>query len=500
MLLVHESGALTKPPLLARDVQLYHLAEYLTEFLIYFMLVFSPWAFGTTEPWSIWVMNVCGYGLGLLLLIKMTVRWTKGYRPARWAEHAQAGHLLQALRPYLLTRALAVLTLGILSYCLVAAVNARATFNPLSLTFDYHDCVTWLPRSFDSHGTWEAFWRYVAAACWFWALRDWLLGKSAAEQAAQSVTPALPIRLERVLWVLAINGGFLGLEGIIQRLSDSPKLLFLVKPEIHQSAQTQFASYAYRANGAQYFNLLWPVCLAFWWRTQRSKSLKPIAKRLLLAGTVIMASCPIISSARGAALVDLSMMLAAALLLLVPLFFFKDRYPGKNKARSAGWVVLFLAGTLAAGLGLGWKQLRPRMDDFTTGLKEREQLYDRARVIAGDYPVFGTGPGSFERVFQLYRGSPATYWPAQLHNDWLETRVTFGWLGSGLIAIALFTVLLRGFVSGGIRAGNHIIILTWLSLTGCLVQARWDFPMQVYSILLLFLVGCAVLFTVCRTP
>ena len=33
-------------------------------------------------------------------------------------------------------------------------------------------------------------------------------------------------------------------------------------------------------------------------------------------------------------------------------------------------------------------------------------------------------PGTFEPVFQLYRGSQDEYWPAQLHNDWLETRIT----------------------------------------------------------------------------
>src|SRR5262249_38928741 len=53
------------------------------------------------------------------------------------------------------------------------------------------------------------------------------------------------------------------------------------------------------------------------------------------------------------------------------------------------------------------------------------EMYARARPMAADYPLFGTGPGSFVTVFQLYRRSYETYWPAQLHNDWLETRITF---------------------------------------------------------------------------
>ena len=51
----------------------------MTEMLIYFMLVFSPWAFGTTEPWSIWIMNYAAFGLGALLITKWIIRFTTKY-------------------------------------------------------------------------------------------------------------------------------------------------------------------------------------------------------------------------------------------------------------------------------------------------------------------------------------------------------------------------------------------------------------------------------------
>ena len=55
-------------PLLARDVQAYRLCEDLTEVLIYPMAILSPWAFGTTDQWAMWVMNAAGYALGVLPL------------------------------------------------------------------------------------------------------------------------------------------------------------------------------------------------------------------------------------------------------------------------------------------------------------------------------------------------------------------------------------------------------------------------------------------------
>jgi hypothetical protein len=41
----------------AADVQLYRLCDAAAGGLILLMVVFSPWAFGTTEIWSTWIMN-----------------------------------------------------------------------------------------------------------------------------------------------------------------------------------------------------------------------------------------------------------------------------------------------------------------------------------------------------------------------------------------------------------------------------------------------------------
>jgi hypothetical protein len=59
-------------------------------------------------------------------------------------------------------------------------------------------------------------------------------------------------------------------------------------------------------------------------------------------------------------------------------------------------------------------------------------------------------------------------------------------------------VLAHWFVPGGIRAGWRFTVLLWLALTGCLAHARFDFPFQVPSILLSFLLLCAVLSVVSR--
>jgi len=216
-----------------------------------------------------------------------------------------------------------------------------------------------------------------------------------------------------------------------------------------------------------------------------------------------MAASPIISSTRGGALITVGIIVLAAIALLTAHFLFSSppNEHGSTAKITALFLLLFFAGTLALGFLLGWKTLRPRLEQIGEGFDGREEMYAAARPMAADFPLFGTGPSTFDSVFGLlYRISTETYWPAQLHNDWLETRITFGWLGSSLIAAAFVIVLLRWFVPTGIHGGRRFIILTWLALAGCLVHARFDFPFQIYSILFLFLVICAILFNLSRRP
>ena len=494
------SGLEPRPRRLSlRLLRLHRACDDLSGMLIYVMVVFSPWAFGATQPWSIWTMNGLGYLLGIFLGIKLAIRNRTGYQPARWSENNVNARNDEARLMRWLIRTLAAMTLLLLAYCLAGVINARSTYRADSASFDYHPFVFWLPNSHDRHGGWLAFCNYLALALAFWSVRDWILGKSVNEERAErsplnvlGLRPAfaLPERLRLLLWVLCINGGLLGIEGIVQRLAGTDKLLFFMETRINKAAVDQFGSYAYRSNAAQYFNLVWPACLGFWCSLQSAvqKKKSPFKARHLIAACVmIMAAAPIISSTRAGAIVAvIELALAVGILCFArPQTSFKMRMG-----------ILFSAVlTLGFGAWLGWATLEPRLEPeaFQNSLAGRNDLYETARQMAADYPVFGTGPGTFEPLFQIYRVNPDEYWPAQLHNDWLQTLITFGWAGSLLIAIAFGCVLVRPFIAGGIAGGRELTLLLWVSLAGCLLHARYDFPFQICSVLFVFLLLCAIL-------
>jgi hypothetical protein len=506
--------SLTAPWLAVRavDVQAYRICDDLSGLLIFPMVLFGPWAFGTTQHWSVWVMNIAGYALGGLLLVKLFIRKAKGYPAMRWENfsvHAGVYRRRRRLPARWVTRWLAILTLAILAYCLLSAFNAAAVFNTVTRQFTYGHHLNWLPYSLDSHRTWFYFWMYLGLACSFWAIRDWLAGMTAEEdrdvhlrmeQAFGSPLLPLPARLRWLLWVLCINGALLGIEAIVQRASGSTELLFMVQPLVNPDGESQFGPYAYRSNAAQYFDLLWPVCLGFWWTLQRAGGYRYQAHHMLLPCAAIMAASAVISTSRGGALVAGGILILAMIALPLANFLATG---GRGRRRSgggstAGLLGIFLILALALAWYFGWDTLAPRMADIQYGYQYREAMYDAARPMANDYPIFGTGPGTFATVFQLYRFSNATYWPEQLHNDWLETRITFGWVGFLLILAALACVALRWSAPGGIRGGRRFILLAWLSLVGCLVFAGFDFPFQVHSVLFLFLLICAILFNMGR--
>ena len=478
------------------------VSEVLTEATIYFIVVFSPWAFGTTEEWAVSIMNLAGYFLGLLWLVKWVSRWRLGPTPRRTRKADQSNELDLAAQKNFSTPlplALACLTIVLLAYCAVGALNARAIYHGSELGFEFRDYLAWLPASYDRLRTWKAFENYLALAFVFWATRDWLLaqrtGASSPHHNERSKSLLLPSRLRRLLWVLALNGALLAMEGILQRLEGSDRLLWLVQPTYNRTAESQFGPYAYRSNAAQYFNLVWPVCLGFWWalhRTARTESSNrsPFFQRariVLLPAAIIMAACPIISTSRGGAIVAV-----VEMSLVIGVFFFC--YRGSDWRPKLTIIILFIC-TLATAGYWGWGALKPRLERvLSDNLGGRGEIYENARRMATDFPVFGSGPGTFASIYQLYRTSPEQEWAAQVHNDWLETRITFGWVGSSLIALALMSVFLRWFFPGAIEVSWRLPIFFWIALAGCLLHAVADFPLQIYSILLLFVLFCAILF------
>jgi O-antigen ligase len=482
-----------------------------TEYLIYAILVFTPWAFGTTEDWSIQTINTFNYLLGGLLVVKWITRLVTGFHPERWDGAAA----LRGANSAVILVPLAAFTVIMLGYTALAAWNARAEFLFQEQRFEYFNYRSWLPTTYDRSATWEAFRRYLAIACFFWALRDWLVTKTRREarpdtdlEGKAAIGPELtetkggyysydptrfPIRLKRLLWVICANGALLAMEGTLQRLSGSDELLWMVRPVFNQYSFQQFGPFNYRSNAAQYLNMIWPIAVAFWWalNQQGRKKLGEGVEFVLMVFAALMAAAPVISSSRGGLAIEVAQM--AGVLVIFAYSF-----------RRSGWWKTVLVGTIFAVIlissaALSWQGLQYRLQENSLNtLSGRTVIYENSRRIAEDFPVWGTGPGSFGAVYQLYRSDPEQSWFAYAHDDYLQTIVTFGRVGFSAIMFMLVMVFAYWFVARGIPTSELFIAFVWMAAAGCLLHARFDFPLQIYSLQLMFMTLCAMLTVLAR--
>jgi len=121
--------------------------------------------------------------------------------------------------------------------------------------------------------------------------------------------------------------------------------------------------------------------------------------------------------------------------------------------------------------------------------------WQASRVAIGALPdagLFGFGPGTFRVVFPAYNVGSANPAPGSwrfLHEDYLQTLLEWGWLGSSLWALLFF-----GAITVGIRSCMKYARRDWtprrlvlqplviIALLGVALHALVDFPFQIESI------------------
>jgi hypothetical protein len=401
-----------------REPRWHYRLDKLSGAILFVMVIVSPWAFGGWPWWSVWAMNVGGALAGAAYLLKLGLRRRSGFEPMRWGGR----------KPVVIRYGLGVVTVLILLWCLVAAVNAQSVVDLEKLRLvERSGWIGWLPHSYDQPATWSLFWQYLGVAGVFWALLDWLTIASSGERRLLSEGQSgrkhawsrhrVPRRLRALLWVLSLNGGMLALAGIVSTIDDPSKVLWLMPHEEREGGF--FGPFYYRNHGAQYLNLVWPLGLGLW----LTHSLRAVGKKSV--GTVIdwvlvlalgfsllmMIAAPFISSSRGGS-VTAVLLLAASL----PVVF----VVGVQTRRV---VVLLVVGITLLGGGLGirlaWEPLKQRFFRdivvYPTGVQaDLDEFTLRAKI----------------RVPSVWGREPATYAGLSDSSGWL-------WNTAGSMALSL---------------------------------------------------------------
>ncbi|MGZ8939235.1 MAG: O-antigen ligase family protein [Limisphaerales bacterium] len=444
------------------------------------LMVATPWLFGTTEDWSVRLMNWGSYCTGAIFLTAWICNRMTGNR----AEESPRERMLKYL--------FMLLNVAVLLFCATALWNARATFSVEDRSFNYRDSYHQsLPTTYDADLTRDTLLSLLGCFVVFWSLRYWLRQGDRRRGDGEENSILRNKRFQIIAWVLSLNGFAVGLQGILQRLSGSAKLLW-IRDSWAGDALACFGPFSYRGNASDYLNLLWPLALGFWWMMSRERRRRMGSSRfitdgpelLLMPATIVMIGASIISLSRGGAVTTVGILMVITALFL-----------SQKLSRGARFgAAIFVLGVISLGWFLGVEALSKRFKtENLADLGGRTEIYKNVQQMGEDFPVFGTGPGSFRSVYHLYRQETKEIWHGFLHDDWLETIVTFGSVGFGLILANLLVLSFWILSAGRPPLFYGFPACATLGLAGVLVHAKYDLPFQTYSILFTFVVIAALL-------
>ena len=479
--------------------------------LIYIMCVFTVWAFGSVYTysldwfsaydWAVRAMTAASYILLALFTVKklLSKKYSIGsgvLSPSSlslWGKLGVAG----------------IYTFGawLVLHSAVSVLNARAVYDPTAMGFLYKEnFIPWLPHSYDQAASMRGIWEYSGLFIYFLILRSWLLEAGISrpgnlDSSSESATLiSIPKRHKRFLLLLGINLSLVALVGIIQRLSGSNELLWLVKPHINIYPIQQFGPYPYRGNAAQIFNLVWPAFLAVVWLSlQKGASFGSFMRRIsqnsaviLLPLLILVIVAPVVTSSRAGAGLMLMAVLTATFIIL--------KKSGQINIKSLIVACAVIGVMVGIAWWLGGDQLQRRFKKQGISDERRIQSRELAKEMVSDYFWLGAGPKSFANLFEFYAQNPEqTRGYYHLHDDYLEFLISFGVVTFSVLILGLILVLTYywwGPTGFKVPWEFHALIL--VGMATCLIHARIDFPFQVYSILFYFVSLCGVMTTIRR--
>lgn len=306
----------------------------------------------------------------------------------------------------------------------------------------------------------------------------------------------------RLVSVLLGMGIFQAFYGLLQLSSESPRLLFYKKIHGLDDVTGTFVS---RNHFSGYLEMVIALALgliisrigvfSFSRLSRREKLLrlseKGLSVNILLGlGVVLMAVAIIFSHSRSGTVV----LVLAFLLFLGLVSLFSEYSSGYRKRIRTFLRALFcLIIILAAGLGIEATLNRFALDDL---LEERRPMYWAHAVrMFGQYPLVGTGLGTFNALAPPFEGPAGPVSIGHAHNDYLEYASELGASGFVLLFGGILSMIViswrvwrtrrrpevKGLALGGI-----------VSLTGILLHGLTDFNLHIPANMLLFSVVLSV--------
>jgi O-antigen ligase len=427
------------------------------------LLVFTALAFGTVEPWSLALFELTTVCLVVL-----------------WAGKAVFEGQLAMIIPPITWPLLALLLFGLVQS--VAVTGADGRLKALSLDVEA------------TRLTVLTLFCLIVAMLLF---ANFLVKRGRVELVGQFL----------IYYVCAFS-----VFGLAQHFSWNGKFYWTVAPTVPLSAP--FGSFVNHAHFSGYVEMVMPLPLAL----LLLKAVRREAQLFFGFAAVVMGVATVVSLSRGGMVSMLGGLAFTSLMSLWAIRQRRGKEPGQESAASRFLLSRIGLGALIPVVilaGIFWVGVDPvldRLEKSTLAGEEKpgqQTLYsargfiwvDTLKLIA-DYPLLGTGLGTYATAFARYTQNDSAYTPIeQSHNDYLQILADAGLVGGGL-ALWFLVSLFRSFARG-IKHADPVLAALVLGAGGgifaLLVHSFFDFNLQIPANSLLFLLLAAIV-SVLGTP
>ncbi|MEY2544391.1 MAG: hypothetical protein QOE81_1852, partial [Verrucomicrobiota bacterium] len=364
-------------------------------YLFFTTLIVAPWMYGGTTATSIVVIN---WLLGAALLL--------------WVLELVVDRRLPKFPTLLLVFLAALVAIGVWM-----TINACSIYDPEFGTFAGIDnFAPQAPGSID----------YAISVAWM--IRAALLIGALLFIADLSRDDKSLIQLWQVI---ALTAGSISLLGLLQKATGAHAILWQTPIGYHYGSNF-FATYYYHANAGAFLNLVLPLTAGLAVRAFGIPS-SPGVRSIWLTIFLLNLGAVAANTSRMAQLI--AVLISFALLLQLGPRLFRGLSRSEKKGVLAGAAAILLtifaigqATHLEKPIGR-WEQLGEQVS--------QDARWSASRVALNVLPsagAFGFGPGTFRAIFPAYNKAAERPVAGQwrfLHEDYLQTAMEWGWLGSG---------------------------------------------------------------------
>ena len=400
--------------------------------ILILLIIFTPIAFGSVELWAFSLME-----LGILLIIilwaiqKIITPNSKLKTSQSAIRNPQSAMVMVLFSLFLLLILFQMLSLPsgllkILSPKTFELRNSLSVFDSQLLILNSKFSISFVPFL-----TKVEFLKWLTLSGFFLFLLSWKYFDQRA--------------VRKLILVVLCVGVFESLYGMFEFFSGHKHILYLKMDHLISSVTGTFIN---RNAFAGYLLMVIPLSMGYLFSREPHQMGRSMGWRLRLSSL----DGKSLLIAFGIVLMILSLLFSASRMGIASLFLsfslisllFRNPEGGKRFSRPS-ILILSLAVLWAAWVGLD--AVISRFFTTSESFEDRWTIWVNTFQIIKDYPLFGTGLGTFTQVFPMYRSFHIRGLVTHAENDFLQLIAEVGLLGIGLLGILFFYLFYCG-VSG----------------------------------------------------